>query len=205
MPVRNRGPLTATERSQHAEPVLGDSMRTACWIFLISALCIHGLGCDTSDAEPDVGSAADMDGGKDAASAFAPRRPAPKLDGSVPPVAKPDAGAPQAGTGAIAPEPEDRDAGADSDGGVEPRGDIRYTGGDGSSCEKAVIILGAANELAGISAEYAWLDEHYPGAMVLVQSLATCNGDWTDILRIRTTAGRTIDVYFNIADFFGKW
>jgi hypothetical protein len=142
-----------------------------------------------------------MDSGQDAASAFAPRRPAPKLDGSVPPDAKPDAQAPHAGTGAIAPDPEDRDAGADEDGGVE---DIRYRGGDGSSCEEAVIILGAATEISGIFAEYDWLDQHYPGATVLDQSLATCNGEHVDILQIRTASGRAIDVYFNITDFFGK-
>ena len=35
---------------------------------------------------------------------------------------------------------------------------IQYKGGDGSSKEKAVIILGANNEFEGVDAEYEYLE-----------------------------------------------
>ena len=39
---------------------------------------------------------------------------------------------------------------------------VSYTGSDGSSFEKAVVIHGA-NELTGVDAEYDYLAQHYPG------------------------------------------
>jgi len=173
-------------------------------MMVLVVLCMHGLGCDGSDSDDEV--PGDLDGGEDDADVrtpVAPRRPR-NLDGSVPRAAKPDAGAPRAGTGATE-DPEDLDAGADWDGGDElVREGIRYEGGDGSSCEKAVIILGAPNELSGVFAEYEWLDRRYPGFDVLSQALLICNGAHTDALDVRLANGRTIDVYFNIDDFFGK-
>jgi len=98
----------------------------------------------------------------------------------------------------------DDDAGADDDAGWDGIADVTYAGGNGTSCDEAVIILGAGSELEGVFAEYVWLDEHYPGYDVLGQALSFCGDDRVDILHIRTRGGTERDIYFDIDDFFGK-
>jgi hypothetical protein len=181
-------------------------MRTACWLILVAALFASSSGCD-SESSPEDASDAAADGGRrkvrrnDAGTGQKP----PTLDGSVRPDAEPDAQTPPMDAGADVGTPEESDGGADLDGGANPGGGgVRYAGGDGSSCEAAVVILGAKTDFDGVFAEYEWLRKHYPGAVVVQQSLTTCDGAWTDILRIRTANSEIRNIYFNIDDFFGK-
>jgi hypothetical protein len=188
-------------------------MRGVCWLSLVSALFASLLGCDSSDSKPEHRADADVgadagggqrDVGSDAADAQRDSGEL-ELDASVRADAEPDAQALPMDAGADAGMPRDSDSEDDSDGGADPGADgIRFEGGDGSSCREAVVIEGADSELEGIGAEYTWLRDHYPGARVVSQSLGSCEGDWTDILSIRTASGNMFDVYFDIEDFFGK-
>ncbi|TSJ38630.1 hypothetical protein FO440_19140 [Mucilaginibacter corticis] len=75
---------------------------------------------------------------------------------------------------------------------------------DGSSFEKALIIT-ATSESTGISAEYAWLYKKYPGNKRAGQSLAYHDKKPYDIIKVTTTDGKSIDTYFDISNFFGKF
>ena len=174
-------------------------MRSTCWLVFIVALVASSPGCDSSESDPQHDADADADsGGRDAGR---DRTDPSEQDSSVRPEL--DAGPEDASVDAG--KPAARDAEPEDDGGVEEGvGGIRYAGGDGSSCEQAVVILGAAGEFQGISAEYAWLNKHYPGYRVLDQALVLCADHWADILGIRTAQGTGRDVYFDIEDFFGK-
>jgi len=111
--------------------------------------------------------------------------------------------APPPETAAEPPETDvESDAGVDDDAGVSR---VWFEGGDGSSCEEAVVILGAQTDFGSIAAEYAWLAEHYPGYTLVRQALLECDGRFhADMLTIRTARGAVIDVYFNIEESFDK-
>lgn len=81
---------------------------------------------------------------------------------------------------------------------------VTYTGGDGSSFEKAVVIHGA-NELTGVDAEYDYLAKRYPGYHRGKQSLSSHGKRRYDILEFTTTGGKKMTTYFDITEFFGKF
>jgi hypothetical protein len=84
--------------------------------------------------------------------------------------------------------------------GKEP---IAYAGGDGSSAEKAVIIKNATGE-TGVSAEYAYLAKHFPGYKRGKQSLVRQEDRLFDVLEFTTADGKTMTIFFDITEFFGK-
>jgi len=86
---------------------------------------------------------------------------------------------------------------------ASPEG-VTFAGGDGLSCETRVVIRGAAGERDGVAAERAWLRAKYPGSKLRKQSLTKCAEQPADQVAIATSDGRTVDVYFDISDFFGK-
>ena len=55
-----------------------------------------------------------------------------------------------------------------------------------------------------VPAEYAWIEAHYPGSQMNMQSLSDCGGSPTDKLHIMTADGRKLVVFFDISSFFGK-
>ncbi len=75
---------------------------------------------------------------------------------------------------------------------------------DGSSFEKAVVIKDKS-ETTGVSAEYTWLREHYPGYKSLGQSLLYKGKKPYDKLSIQTADGEKKEIYFDISNFFGKF
>ena len=86
---------------------------------------------------------------------------------------------------------------------------IKYSGGNGSNYEEAIVIENAKNSSEGIAAEYAYLNDKHGKRNIdwnlLMQSLDRKNDKKYDILTItRTLAQDTISVYFDITDFFGK-
>lgn len=89
-----------------------------------------------------------------------------------------------------------------------PRGTYRapdsYGGGDGSSCAKRVIIH-APNEQAGADAETTWLFSTYPGHQRGMQKLTKCDEHPVDVIRIHTAEGQSIDVYFDIFEYYGRF
>ncbi len=74
---------------------------------------------------------------------------------------------------------------------------------NGADCAHAVVIA-AATETEGIKAEYQWLKDHHPGAVVLGQSLSSCGDRTVDRLAIREKDGKEGDIYFDITSYFGK-
>jgi len=80
---------------------------------------------------------------------------------------------------------------------------ITFSGGDGSSFEKAVVILGAT-EATGVSAEYDYLRKNFPRYSPGKQSLVEHNKRMYDILEISNGSAKK-SVYFDITDFFGKF
>jgi hypothetical protein len=75
---------------------------------------------------------------------------------------------------------------------------------DGLSYETAIVIQ-ETNEMSGIQAEYAWIKEHYPNCSLKQQSLASYKDKPYDIMTIFTSEGKTVNLYFDISNFFGKY
>ncbi|MCD4654970.1 hypothetical protein K8T06_13680 [bacterium] len=66
-----------------------------------------------------------------------------------------------------------------------------FYGGDGSSLDQAVEIVGYEY------ASYDWIQEHYPGAEVIGQELVIPpDGDRFDVLTIKAIEGDTIKLWF---------
>lgn len=84
-----------------------------------------------------------------------------------------------------------------------PTGGVTYTGGDGSSIGQAVVVQ-ATNEQQGTTAEYVWLQDHFPGFHRENQYVHGENGHTYDEFAIVTADGRKHSVYFDASLFFGK-
>lgn len=100
-------------------------------------------------------------------------------------------------------------------GGTTP-GDVVYAGGDGTSMEKAVVIVGASGEFEGVASEYAWLEIQFGPKNVNWQSpeqgLIAENGRYYDVLNVEFLTdvgdyrkGDVAEFYFDITDFYGKF
>ena len=85
---------------------------------------------------------------------------------------------------------------------------IQYKGGDGSSKEKAIIILGANSEFEGVDAEYVWLEEKYGEENIewemIDQTLLDEGDKQFDLLKIKFSNGNTKEFWFEITGFYGK-
>jgi len=79
----------------------------------------------------------------------------------------------------------------------------RFTGGDGSSCEQAVIPL-VAEGTAMVQAEYAWLRKTFGGGALVRQALgASSDGRRRyDLILWRKPDGQTVDVCFDVTTVF---
>jgi hypothetical protein len=88
-----------------------------------------------------------------------------------------------------------------------PGTSIRFTGGDGSSIAKAIVIEGAKGEMDGVASEYQYLDALLGPRNVVwkmvMQSLLNENGKSYDSLQIERN-GKTEVYYFDISGYFGK-
>lgn len=82
-----------------------------------------------------------------------------------------------------------------------------FSGGDGSSYEKAIIIE-AKNSTNGIAAEYKYLNQKYGRRGVdwqmIQQSLSYNKKKPFDVLKIKYKE-KEINIYFEISSFFGKY
>lgn len=79
----------------------------------------------------------------------------------------------------------------------------RTASGDGTSVEHAIAI-DAQNEEDGVTAEYAWIDAHFPGYRRERQSLIDHGARMYDAIDITTATGEAKTLYFDITGFFGK-
>jgi hypothetical protein len=75
---------------------------------------------------------------------------------------------------------------------------VRYAGGDGSSFEQAVILIGATL-LSGPRAEHDFVNRNYVGYEFRGQSLVEQNGRRYDVLEFETPEGENKSFYFNIS------
>jgi hypothetical protein len=88
-----------------------------------------------------------------------------------------------------------------------PGTSIRFTGGDGTSMKSAIVILGAKGEQDGTGAEYKYLDLLLPDVSHTVrgQALLEDSGRSYDRLDVQLTGGKSMTVFFDITDYFGKF
>jgi hypothetical protein len=77
---------------------------------------------------------------------------------------------------------------------------IVFAGGDGSSFDEAIVILGAT-KATGVDAEYLYLGNHFPGFQLQCQRMQPRDNKNYDVLEIVTPDGTEHNVYFNITGF----
>jgi hypothetical protein len=77
-------------------------------------------------------------------------------------------------------------------------------GGDGSSCDHAVVINNAKHRETARVAEKLWLDQKYPGSRETSQSALSEAGKHYDLVELATKDGQTLKVYFDTSDCFAK-
>jgi hypothetical protein len=82
--------------------------------------------------------------------------------------------------------------------------DITFGGGDGTSPETAIVILGAEGSSDGVASEYDWIGKMRPGAQILEQALIQNGERFYDAITIRVGGADEV-IYFDITDFFGKY
>jgi len=84
---------------------------------------------------------------------------------------------------------------------------IKFRGGDGSSKEKAIIILGANSDLEGVEAEYEYLESIYEEQNVEwrlnEQSLFIEDDKYYDVLRIEFRNKKQATFWIDITNFYG--
>jgi hypothetical protein len=79
---------------------------------------------------------------------------------------------------------------------------LQSSGGDGTTKDSAIVIS-AADEVAGVDAEYAWIKDNLPGAKIKSQGLVMGPRAY-DRFEVALPSGETRAVYFDISSFFGK-
>ena len=77
-------------------------------------------------------------------------------------------------------------------------------GGDGSSCQQAVVISNAKYRETAMVAEKLWLDHKYPGRHETNQSALNSVGKHYDMIELTTVDGQPVKVYFDTSDCFAK-
>jgi hypothetical protein len=85
---------------------------------------------------------------------------------------------------------------------------ITYGGGNGSTQQDTIIVLGAKDETEGVDSEYNWLEEKFGKQNISWelndQELSDESDKQYDILRIKFPSGEIKEFWFDITDFYGK-
>ena len=74
---------------------------------------------------------------------------------------------------------------------------------DGLSFASAIVI-NEKREGPGVDAEYAWIKSHYSNYVVKGQSLNHQGKKSYDIIHLKLSDGKNLDLHFDITKFFGK-
>jgi hypothetical protein len=82
---------------------------------------------------------------------------------------------------------------------------IVFKGGDGKTCENAILIENAKNTTEGVSAEKAWLKANYPGSQSIEHAVGKQDGKMVEAFKLKTKEGNTINICFDVTSFFGIW
>ena len=80
---------------------------------------------------------------------------------------------------------------------------IQYRGGNGSSKEKAVIVI-APNEKSSVDAEYEFIQCKYGDFELESQTFIAEEDEKYDILDIKLSDESNKEIVFEITDYFGK-
>ena len=80
---------------------------------------------------------------------------------------------------------------------------IQYTGGDGSTVARAIVIDGAQGEDDGVKAEYDWLAANRAGWKLTDQELFFSGGKPYDVLSL-IKSGERSQVFFDISGYSGR-
>ena len=79
-----------------------------------------------------------------------------------------------------------------------------YLGGDGSSCERAVVIGGANSREAGVLAISRWLEQSYPDAQGTRLLAMNSAGRHYDLVEFTTRNGEGKRIHFDTTGCFEK-
>jgi hypothetical protein len=89
------------------------------------------------------------------------------------------------------------------------KGYITFSNNNGESIDDAIIILNAQTDSEGVEAEYHYLEKRFGKKgtdwSLDQQSLVNEDGAYYDAMDITLSDGRTLNIYFDITDFFGKF
>jgi hypothetical protein len=77
----------------------------------------------------------------------------------------------------------------------------RYSGGDGLTLKKAVVIAGVGSVSEGMAAEQEWIRIHYPGAVVESKGRVVGPPHY-DVITLKLASGSRVDLHFDITGFF---
>ena len=80
---------------------------------------------------------------------------------------------------------------------------VKIEGSDGSSFEKAIIILDC-NDIEGVKQEYIELKKRFGNYKFISQTLMEHKDKLYDKLKVKLDSTEEIDVFFDITDFYGK-
>ncbi len=80
---------------------------------------------------------------------------------------------------------------------------VRYSGGDGLTIKKAIVIAGAKTAGEGMAAEQEWIRTNLPGASIESQGRVTGPPHY-DVITVRLATGERRDIHFDITAFYGK-
>jgi len=83
----------------------------------------------------------------------------------------------------------------------EPPKGVTFAGGDGTSCDRAVIIRGASGAEPATLAQVAWLRTRHPGYKFKDNSLESRGARKLETITIEA-GGRTLPVCFDITESF---
>jgi hypothetical protein len=80
---------------------------------------------------------------------------------------------------------------------------IKLQGGDGTTQDKAIEILGAKDNQEGIDAEYNFIEELFDEYELVLQTFLQEENKCYDQLEIKSGDDHLV-IWFDITDFFGK-
>jgi len=82
---------------------------------------------------------------------------------------------------------------------------IQIKGGDGSSKEKAIIILNAKNEEEGVDAEFNYIERKVGYFEIESQAFLDEGDRKYDRMKVVGVIGKKKELWFDITDYYGKY
>lgn len=95
------------------------------------------------------------------------------------------------------------DAAAQAVASPAPAAAAGYSGGDGSTIRKAIVVTGVQTEGEGVLAEQQWIRTNLPGASIESRGRVTGPPHY-DVVTVKLATGERRDIHFDITAFHGK-